>query len=258
MKQVSKYNYDEKSNVYVKKTKPSKKEILLPDNSFLADLLKKAILVLLLFMVASMIRSSLISIIKPNDGPIVDIDPTPEVNEPKDGGQSGEGETATEKSEDVVIYDPIPKDQYLVLLDPFYLSRVYVTNDVFDIRGEHYVNALVGDSHPRDFGYAGSESKPTYVIYDISKYDFTTLSAVVSVEERSSSKDPDTYGSVFIYGDGSLLYQNAELNCFSTAENIELDISGIGEIKVEIWRSERSDHNIRPLLGNILLSSNES
>lgn len=114
---------------------------------------------------------------------------------------------------------------------PVYLNDM----DYSDLSGTRYINYFgstsdyFGNKYKNSYYIYGLLKKPGYAVYDI-KGEYNTFKGVASIIESYS--EIDGVKAFEIYGDDKLLYTSPAMTTDSTAENFEIDITGVQKIKI--------------------------
>ena len=119
--------------------------------------------------------------------------------------------------------DYIPVD--LASIVPYYEGYIDVfTQGATDTLGNHYYTGIRGYMSPSDSN--------CYNIWDIGgKYDVLTATGIILESDKGSSYE----GSYRIYGDGRLLYERTHIGSQTKPYNIEVDITGVTDLKIEMF-----------------------
>lgn len=98
-----------------------------------------------------------------------------------------------------------------------------------------------------------SEKSGSSVTYDIGR-QYNILTGTIFVDENS--KGEDGTASIRIFGDGVLLFENANITCETKPIEIEIDITNIADLKIELISCGQfglTPHSLSANLGNITL-----
>ena len=127
---------------------------------------------------------------------------------------------------------PAPKVD-LTTLSPYYTSNNYfqVMTGIRDIMGNYYNTGI--RSYADHIG-GQWDSGETYWVWDIGgKYTRLTAKGIIREEDKGMSKNLS--GIVRIYGDGRLLYQKTNITSDTKPYDIEVNISGVQDLKLEMY-----------------------
>ncbi len=146
------------------------------------------------------------------------------VSEPKMIDKSAD--SVPSANEQPIIEDTVD----LTSLNPYYEGKIQVIkNGITDTLGNHYRSGLRGYIAPGDVDrYKAS----CFNIWDIGG-EFKKLTAKGII--RESDKGSPYTGSYRIYGDGKLLYQRDEIGSMTKPYDIEVDVSGVTDLKIEMY-----------------------
>ena len=116
----------------------------------------------------------------------------------------------------------------LTTLTPYFEGYISVlTGEVTDTLGNTYHSGLKGHMYESD-----ASEFDCYHIWDIGgEYNTLTATGIVLEEEKGSG---DT-ASFRIYGDGVLLYEKSDIDSKTKPYNIEIDITGVTDLKIEMY-----------------------
>lgn len=126
-----------------------------------------------------------------------------------------------------------------------------ISDDVRDTLGNEYESGLEGYMDPPD-GQSYWSIGECSMTWDIGgKYDRLVATGIIP----ESDKGLNLGGVIRIYGDGALLYEKTDITTDLKPYPVEIDISGIIDLKIEIYgrSSSLGWSNTHPTLVDIYL-----
>ena len=132
--------------------------------------------------------------------------------------------TLEAEKERYISYAPVD----LTSLNPYFEGTIDVfTDGISDTMGNHYSSGIRGYMSASDVDYFDC-----YNIWDIGgQYDKLTATGIIMEADKGSRCE----GSYKIYGDGLLLYEKANIGSQTKPYQIEIDITGVTDLKIEMF-----------------------
>lgn len=171
--------------------------------------------------------------------------PPIEINDPTPNNVSDTNDPPIIEAPEPEIY--YPQSYYLVKeLKPYHETNGMMSEaSVEDVFGNRYSFALRGYMDPLDGDF--------YQLYDLGD-GYDSLSFTVFAYCNSDAKE-EYRGSIYIYGDNSLLYKNENITCLSYPEDITVSLKGYKTLKIEMYgEGNMGFYGVDSCMGDIIIT----
>ena len=132
----------------------------------------------------------------------------------------------------------------LTSITPYYLGCTDVfTDGATDIMGNYYNTGICGIM-------SKSDNVNCFNLWDIGgKYNRLTATGIILEEDKGSSYK----ASCRIYGDGIFLYERADIDSMTKPYHIDIDITGVKDLKIELFGKIDMLDTISAVLVDVML-----